>query len=82
MTEQPRATHPAWTARDLEQVNWNILPHDPQEHTAIPFHNNLSTRILEKDNHLTKYPNLHDKTVLKEGLCFGGKNNPTSYSSV
>jgi len=48
-TEQPRATDPAWTVRDLEQVNWSILPLNPQENTCIPFQNNLSTRILEKD---------------------------------
>jgi hypothetical protein len=82
MTEQPRATHPAWTARDLEQVKWDILPHDPQEHTAIPFHNNLNTRILEKDNHKTNYPSLQDKTILSEGICIGGKNNPLISSSA
>jgi len=49
ITEQPRMTHPAWTARDLEQVNWYILPLNPQENTCLPFHNNLNTRILEKD---------------------------------
>lgn len=55
-TEQPRATDPAWTARDLEQVNWWTLPLDPQEHTCIPFQNNLSTRILEKDYFVAKAP--------------------------
>ncbi len=55
-TEQPRATDPAWTARDLEQVNWAILPLDPQENTCIPFQNNLSTRILEKDYFVAKTP--------------------------
>ena len=49
ITEQPRATHPAWTVRDLEQTKWNILLMDPQENVNIPFKNNLSTRILEKD---------------------------------
>jgi len=48
-TEQSRAIMPAWTARDLEQANWNSLPLNPQENTCIPFLNNLSTRILEKD---------------------------------
>ena len=50
ITEQPRATHPAWTARDLEQVNWQILHLDPREKACIPFENNLSTRIIEKEN--------------------------------
>jgi hypothetical protein len=58
-TEQPRATHPAWTARDLEQVNWSILPLDPQENVCIPFQNNLSTRILERDYFLAKAPCLN-----------------------
>ena len=72
ITEQPRATHPAWTARDLEQVNWYILPHDPQENTCSPCQNNLNTRILEKNNYIAKYPDLKDKSVVKEGICVGG----------
>jgi hypothetical protein len=51
-TEQSRAIMPAWTARDLEQVDWYTLPLDPQENTCLPFQNNLSTRILEKDYHI------------------------------
>ena len=47
--EQPRATNPAWTARDLEQPNFSYLHLNPQENVCIPFQNNLSTRILEKD---------------------------------
>ena len=61
ITEQPRATHPAWTARDLEQVNWYILPSNPQDNAYIPFVNNFSTRISEKDNHVTKYPCLNNE---------------------
>lgn len=78
ITEQSRSTHPAWMCRDLEQVNWYIIPHDhdPQENTCLPFQNNLNTRILEKNNHKTKYPVLKDKSILKEGICVGGKNNP------
>jgi len=48
-TEQSRAIMPAWTARDLEQVDWYTLPLNPQENTCLSFQNNLSTRILEKD---------------------------------
>lgn len=55
-TEQPRATHPAWTARDLEQVNWWSLPLDPQENTCMPFQNNLSTRIIQKDEFVAQAP--------------------------
>ena len=52
ITEQPRATNPAWTARDLEQTKYAILPLDPQENVCMPFHTNVSTRILEKENYV------------------------------
>jgi len=48
-TDQSRATHPAWWYRDLEQPNWEYPPLNPQVNTCLPFQNNLSTRILEKD---------------------------------
>jgi hypothetical protein len=51
-TEESRTIMPAWTARDLEQVDWYVLPLNPQENTCFPFQNNLNTRILEKDYHV------------------------------
>ena len=48
-TEQSRAIMPAWTARDLPQNHSYILFHDPQSHIDVPFQQNVSTRILEKD---------------------------------
>jgi hypothetical protein len=55
-TEQTRVTHPAWEIRDLEQTKRYILPLNPQENTCLPFHNNLSTRIIEKNSHVTHIP--------------------------
>jgi len=61
--EQPRVTNPAWTARDLEQTNWYYLPLNPQENVCMSFQNNLSTRILEKDNYVTKVPCFNYNTI-------------------
>jgi hypothetical protein len=56
ITGQPRTTHPAWTLRELDSVNTPNVPNnfkylflDPQENVCIPFHNNVSSRIVEKD---------------------------------
>jgi hypothetical protein len=49
ITGQSRATHPAWWYRDIEQVDWGYPPLNPQVNVCLPFHNNLNTRILEKD---------------------------------
>jgi hypothetical protein len=48
-TEQSRTTNPAWWYRDLEQTDWGYPPLNPQVNVCLPFQNNLSTRILEKD---------------------------------
>ena len=56
LTDQTRVTHPAWTYRDLEQVDWYTLPLNPQENVCFSFQNNISTRIVEKDNFLACPP--------------------------
>ena len=53
-TAQSRATNPAWWYRDLEQNNFDYPPLNPQVNTCMPFQNNLSTRILEKDYYTPK----------------------------
>tara|TARA_Y100000592_G_scaffold99023_1_gene173754 strand:+ start:2253 stop:2819 length:567 start_codon:yes stop_codon:yes gene_type:complete len=83
-TDQTRATNPAWTARDLEQVNWYILPLNPQENVCIPFHNNLSTRILEKDYYVGKAPCVSNEQVAElpsHNFNHGGNNICTSLNS-
>jgi len=55
-TDQSRVTHPAFMYRDLEQVDWWPLILNPQENVCMDFQNNLDTRLLEKDYHVTKVP--------------------------
>ena len=63
ITHQPRATNPAWTVREIDSINtpnipnnFNYLHLNPQEHVCIPFQNNISSRIVEKDYYtLTNY---------------------------
>ena len=63
-TEQSRVIAPAWMVRDLEQVDWYYPPLNPQENTCMPFLNNVSTRILEKDYFVQKMPCLNQDTML------------------
>ena len=76
-TEQPRAIMPAWTARDLEQNNFDYLPLDPQEHTCIPFQNNLNTRLIERDNFKPEMPCLNNQQLPSiNSPAFGGLSTP------
>ena len=61
-TEQSRATNPAWWYRDLEQNNFEYPPLNPQANVCVPFQNNLSTRILEKDYFTPKRVCVLDET--------------------
>lgn len=74
-TEQSRVTNPAWTVRDLEQVDWYYLPVNPQDNVFIPFQNNLSTRVLEKDYFQREYdcqmPDLSQKGSYPSQPQFG-----------
>ncbi len=53
-TEQSRVTNPAWWYRDVEQVDWQYPPLNPQVNVCMPFLNNVSTRIVEKDSFVPK----------------------------
>lgn len=56
--EQSRASHPAWTYKDLEQSKWEVPLINPQtwSHLETPFPRDLSTRILEKDHFVPTLP--------------------------
>ena len=72
-TEQSRTTNPAWWYRDLEEVDWYYPQINPQINTCLPFQNNLSTRVLEKDYFAPK----------RDCVLTESKNmRPTSYSLI
>ncbi len=53
-TQESRASHPAWMYRDLEHPIWEVPMKDPQANLEKPFHDNIQTRVLEKDYYKPK----------------------------
>jgi hypothetical protein len=49
--DESRATHPAWTYRETQLNRWELPWLNPLANVEKPFHNNINTRILEKDNY-------------------------------
>lgn len=60
VTGHSRVTHPAWVYRETNNFNkrdsnyyvpnnFKYLHLNPQENICIPFHNNISSRIIQKD---------------------------------
>jgi hypothetical protein len=47
--EESRASHPAWMFRDLEHSRWETPLLNPLNGLEKGFHENIQTRILEKD---------------------------------
>ena len=72
-TEESRTIAPAWMVRDKEQVDWYYPPLNPQENVCLPFQNNISTRILEKDYFTPK----RDCVITESNNYL-----PTSYSLI
>jgi hypothetical protein len=56
MVEESRASNPAWTYKDLEQSRWDYPLINPQANLEKQFHENVQTRILEKDNFKPSIP--------------------------
>ena len=76
-TEESRTIMPAWMIRDAEQVDWYTLPLNPQENTCMPFQNNVSTRILEKDYFVQQVPCMSNNHLfpVDESIIENKKNN-------
>ena len=54
--DETRATHPAWTFRELEQVRWEYPLIDPQMNTEIPFSYNNNSSLDYKDRFIPNIP--------------------------
>ena len=81
--EESRASHPAWGYKDLELNRWEQPFLNPQNGLEAPFANNLQSRILEKDNHITKVPIIGEQRFYLTGntMCIGD-NNFKCYGSL
>lgn len=54
--EESRATHPAWTYRNVCQDRWESPWINPLVQIEKPFQENIQTRILEKDAFIPVVP--------------------------
>ena len=50
IVHESRTETPAWEIRELPNTRTDYLHYNPQQHVALQFQNNISTRILEKDH--------------------------------
>jgi hypothetical protein len=49
ITEESRATHPAWIYMDQDHTRWETPFFNPQANLEKGFNDNIQTRMLEKD---------------------------------
>lgn len=54
--DESRASHPAWVYRDLEQTRWEVPFINPLVNIEKKFHDNIQTRLLEKDYYVSIIP--------------------------
>jgi hypothetical protein len=80
ITESSRLVLPAFLFRSIPQNRTEYLPSNPQENVCMPFENNLSTRILEKDyfirNTNTQYIKKDNGEYLVASSAYNTNPNP------
>ena len=84
--EESRASHPAWTYRDTEQSRWEFPWVNPQANLEKRFHDNIQTRILEKDYYVPRVsistgcqdvdPTKVEYYLTGRSMCAGGVFTP------
>ena len=63
---ESRASHPAWTFRDLEHPRWETPFINPLAHTDKEFADNIQSRILVKDQFVPVLPDVSDAGSLHD----------------
>lgn len=76
--EESRASHPAWMYKDLEQSRWEAPFLNPLNGLEKTFHENIQTRILEKDYFVPRMPVVGGTQNMEyylsgKSLCIGGR---------
>ena len=80
IVDESRASHPAWMYKDLEQTRWEKPLLNPLNGLEKGFHENIQTRILEKDSHTTKIPfvngiNQNNYYLTGNSICISGNED-------
>lgn len=87
--EESRSSHPAWMYKDLEQKRWEEPLLNPLNGLEKGFHENIQTRILEKDYFTPSIPIVqgtqnYNYYLTGQSLCMGTNTNneicPQTYS--
>ena len=61
--EESRASHPAWMYKDLDHTRWETPILNPQRNLEKGFHDNIHTRVLEKDYFRATVPSVVSEDV-------------------
>ena len=75
--QESRASHPAWMYKDCEQNRWESPLLNPLNGLEKTFHENIQTRILEKDHFKQRVPVVEgtqntDYYLAGKSVCIGG----------
>jgi hypothetical protein len=54
--QESRATHPAWMYKDIDTPRWEFPLLNPLNGVEKVFHDNIQTRILERDHFIPRIP--------------------------
>jgi|UniRef100_A0A6C0IPK5 hypothetical protein len=83
-TEESRASHPAWTYKDLEHSRWESPFLNPQNDLERKFDCNIQSRIIEKDNFQPNIPVVDSQQYYLTGpsMCIAGNEKGCFGSSI